>query len=1132
MKILHPTLTQLKALGYGPGDRVYVRALLPKNIPLAEALKQGMAWQTPEGKLAPIPIDGYLTLAENGTTFTRLKRLQDSDKWVEKHTYQDGCGYLGHLNQQGYGIYFVANAGGREDSQITRCPALFYECDGVSKTDQWQKVEELRSLSFEPSLVIQTRSSLHVYFVTEEQSTEGWQQLQCRLIQRQGSDPAIRNLGRLMRLAGFNHQAWDKEANRLKQPVPVTLEVCSGAIYSHQHFETLLPEYDSERWESKASSERVETEPTDNAWDIRNFAQYLEGSGARRRGWDTFRCPAHCGQADDSLHIEQSTGAFKCWAGCDPKQVYHAALELAKTQGHELPKANGNGKGHNWLHGLKQRLKKCRQTPWGFSRNGEVKTEPAPPTPPPAIEYQPGERLTTWADAIQRGYTHIVDSSAVGLGKSFDSGMATPELFKAKRVIYLSDQHRNPATPTLKSWPDLEARHKGITKETRPNGDTRYRRVKNGEPYVIKPNCGRVDTVNALRSKNIEDADSGKLICQTCPFLEGCRGTGENGSWGPYNYLSGRIRVLGHRRFLAHPVSLPDPDTLQREDKQPDKKGQQEEQFDYAKTVLLWEEAGENFNAIHTLSVSEPDVTRAIADLAIKAPEQFDLLRPVMSELRRVLAGEIKEPNKFGWSSSQVRALLPKVPDFDRAVVDQVLAPNLDFLNTTKDYGVDLEDLPAHLRKKFSERDTQTAEQAHGEVAKQWVLEFLDTLAGDRGALQIRNGSLTITLPDYRMQKVAKAAKANVYLDATLTREQLALKLGVEPDAILVVQQAVPDYENLEIVQVATMGRLGMSRGADQHRRTEAVVTHLSQADPKAKVIDFKRFTEDGDGKGKWWLDSRGSNDFESISTLILVGTPCRNLADLEAEFTVLHGRSPKEGTETVRYPIQVTNSLPDGVEPYFEMTASTDKQFRDFVRSKVLADIHQAIGRLRSHRRPGEQLKVYFLADYPLDSPVTLKQASELTPEAAGKVERTVLAIKGAVEQLRATGEKVTQQAIAKIVGVTQGYISQFRELLQTLLGVSYSKSNNFQESDSDPPLSESEVTIGAEMLTIAANLPPPEMAIELKTVCNGLTPPQFRQVWHSTPAAVQIKILTPLFFTLPAWQLQQLFEVVGGAA
>lgn len=99
MNGLHPTLTQLKALGYGPGSSVYVRALLPKNIPLAEAQKRGMAWQTPQGKLAPIPIDGYLALTEDGRTFTRLKRPKDSDKWVEKRTYQDGCGYLEHLNR-------------------------------------------------------------------------------------------------------------------------------------------------------------------------------------------------------------------------------------------------------------------------------------------------------------------------------------------------------------------------------------------------------------------------------------------------------------------------------------------------------------------------------------------------------------------------------------------------------------------------------------------------------------------------------------------------------------------------------------------------------------------------------------------------------------------------------------------------------------------------------------------------------------------------------------------------------------------------------------------------------------------------------------------------------------------------
>jgi len=339
MSGLHPSLTQLKALGYCTGDRIYVRALLPKGIPLTEALPLGMAWRTPQDKLAPIPIDGYLTLAEDSCTFTRIKRVdQNSTQWVETRSYQNGLEQLLQLNNRGYGIYFVVNEGGRENQEIIRCPALFYECDGISKTEQWQRVNELQAAGFEPSLVVETRNSLHVYFLTQEQDPEGWQQLQCQLIQRQDSDPCIRNLARLMRLAGFDHQAWDKEANRFKQPVPVTLEVCNGAVYSRTQFEALLPEYDAERWDPKHSnSERQASEPCDNAWDIRNFVAYLE-AGTPRWGWHTYKCPAHNGQSSDSLHIKETTGAFKCHGGCDPKAVYNAAKQAAISRGYQLPK--------------------------------------------------------------------------------------------------------------------------------------------------------------------------------------------------------------------------------------------------------------------------------------------------------------------------------------------------------------------------------------------------------------------------------------------------------------------------------------------------------------------------------------------------------------------------------------------------------------------------------------------------------------------------------------------------------------------------------------------------------------------------------------------------------------------------
>lgn len=323
------------------------------------------------------------------------------------------------------------------------------------------------------------------------------------------------------------------------------------------------------------------------------------------------------------------------------------------------------------------------------------------------------------------------------------------------------------------------------------------------------------------------------------------------------------------------------------------------------------------------------------------------------------------------------------------------------------------------------------------------------------------------------------------------------------------------------------MKRLGMSRGDDQQRRAEAVVKQLTQTYPDAKTIDFTRFTETGDGKGRWWVDSRASNDFQTVSTLVLVGAPCRNLDDLKAEFTCLYGRVPNNEMETVRYPIKVNNPLPDDVEPYFEMEDSVDIEFREFVRRRILADIHQGIGRLRSHRRSGEQLKVYFVADYALDISVTLVKASDLTPEAAGKVERMELAIKRAVADLKARGLKITQQAIATLIGKSQQYVSKFRVLLQTLFSDFNSKSS--KNLDPPPDVGEQEAVVANVITKIATQ--PPEIILETlnEAFFDWLKPNQWQRVWDLLGAEVQVRILQCLILVLPPAEFAQLRKVVG---
>jgi len=76
-------------------------------------------------------------------------------------------------------------------------------------------------------------------------------------------------------------------------------------------------------------------DPTDNPLDIRNFAEYLDGF--RVEGdWYKAKCPAHNGVSDNSLHINISSGAPKCWGGCSPKAVYQRVKEQAIANGYNV----------------------------------------------------------------------------------------------------------------------------------------------------------------------------------------------------------------------------------------------------------------------------------------------------------------------------------------------------------------------------------------------------------------------------------------------------------------------------------------------------------------------------------------------------------------------------------------------------------------------------------------------------------------------------------------------------------------------------------------------------------------------------------------------------------------------------
>ncbi|MEL6456293.1 MAG: hypothetical protein AAFQ40_16465, partial [Cyanobacteria bacterium J06623_5] len=164
---------------------------------------------------------------------------------------------------------------------------------------------------------VETNKSIHCYspLASPIQDLGQWRQLQERLIQRMDSDVAIRNPSRLMRLPGFEHVRVQDEELAFS---PVTLRhVAPTAKATLEAVDAQLPQWDAARWQTQTATEQhrrgaaaTPTLAADNPWDIRNFAQYLNGDHHSQNGWLQVQCPEHGGEghSGNSLHINESTG--------------------------------------------------------------------------------------------------------------------------------------------------------------------------------------------------------------------------------------------------------------------------------------------------------------------------------------------------------------------------------------------------------------------------------------------------------------------------------------------------------------------------------------------------------------------------------------------------------------------------------------------------------------------------------------------------------------------------------------------------------------------------------------------------------------------------------------------------------
>lgn len=112
------------------------------------------------------------------------------------------------------GVYFVVNAGGDSDKDITRYNAFFVENDNLTIAEQHANLD---ACPLQPSIRIETRKSVHAYFLieTDEQNNVNettFRDVQTRLVNYFDGDKACVNPSRVMRVPYFNHVHFDRDA--------------------------------------------------------------------------------------------------------------------------------------------------------------------------------------------------------------------------------------------------------------------------------------------------------------------------------------------------------------------------------------------------------------------------------------------------------------------------------------------------------------------------------------------------------------------------------------------------------------------------------------------------------------------------------------------------------------------------------------------------------------------------------------------------------------------------------------------------------------------------------------------------------------------------------------------------------
>jgi hypothetical protein len=667
------------------------------------------------------------------------------------------------------------------------------------------------------------------------------------------------------------------------------------------------------------------------------------------------------------------------------------------------------------------------------------------------IWFTSNQRTQTYINAVKSGHKFILDLSHAGAGKSHTVGEFMPEQFGVNMFFYLSHEHRNPTVATIENWTDLTVRHDGLVADANkltPLGNPQIRWPQLGEKTNVDGTCPLTHLFNALADKGYKKETSAEAslnpICNGCKLRANCAGRDAAGNALPKvngsTFRRDRREALASQRIRANINSLP-----------------QAKDMIEMKAGGFVDEASRQIQPVEFIRVSSKDFDSSMMEVQTLLPAVYDKIKGLVSPLRGLLTGNIPRVQEtyHGYNDELIRALLGEIPTNIPEIIAELetIAPDIEELVQQADSitldGVDKGDRDSVSRKTLklirSHLNKQAAQETYKNIENlpvRWLIPLLEIIGEIKpGALRVKNKHLTIATKNTRHVDVLKAFEFVFLMDATATRENMAMQLGINPEEILVISEIPPDYSNLTIHQITGFGLLNKDRSGLLKERVKALRKELDlRHDGNIAYIDHLAHKNKGDGY--WFVDNRGSNAYENKQAICSFGTPYQDIGSSEQAYITLTGD---------------------------RSVGKEHEAFQEVINHLVQTEVVQSVGRTRANRRT-EAVTYYvvsdkdlsYLADYYPNARFIKSDAVDICPAAGTEIQQTRKGILTAFKQLVAEGvtdwQKVRQGVLAKAAGISQPWLSQvaknyfggwnsFKKLLLLLYNSLYRVNNNSLE-------------------------------------------------------------------------------------